>query len=58
MGEVHWRLVLDSGIDVINGLPDRLDLLGLVVWNLNVEFFFQLHDELDDVERVPRRSLR
>src|SRR6185437_11944121 len=46
------RLVLDRLLDVIDGLTHRFDLLGLVVGDLDVEFFFELHDQLDDVERV------
>jgi hypothetical protein len=38
--------------DVIDGVLDGLDLLGVFVGDLDVEGFFELHDELDDVERV------
>jgi len=34
-------------------LPHRpFDLLGLVVGDLDIEFFFEFHHEFDDVERV------
>src|SRR5437763_4642745 len=36
--------------DVIDCLPDRLDLLGLFVRDLDVEPVFELHDQLDEVE--------
>src|SRR5262249_57769863 len=39
-------------LDVVDGLTDRLDLLGLVVGDGDLELLFQLHDQLDDVERV------
>src|ERR1019366_6030014 len=38
--------------DVIDGVLDGLDLLRVLVGDLNVEGFLELHDELDDVERV------
>ena len=39
-------------LDVVDRLADGLDLLGLVVGDGDLELFFQLHDQLDDVERV------
>ena len=38
--------------DVVDGVLDGLDLLGVFVGDLDVEGFFELHDELDDVEGV------
>lgn len=38
----------DESHDVANGL----ELLCLIVWNFNVEFLFESHDELDGVEGV------
>ena len=39
-------------VDVRNGLLDRCDFLGVLIGNLDLEFFFQSHDELDGVERI------
>src|ERR1700730_7583665 len=49
--------VLRSGfgttiVDVLNGLLDRGDFLGVLIGNLDLEFFFQSHDQLDCVERI------
>src|SRR5919202_599060 len=38
--------------DVVDGLPDGLNLLGVLVRDLDPELVFQLHDQLDEVERV------
>ena len=38
--------------DVVDGVFDGLDLLGVFVGDLDVEGFFELHDEFDDVEGV------
>src|SRR5207249_6174750 len=51
-GSALLALVLDGVLDVVDGLADGLDLLGLVVGDLDVELLLQLHDQLDDVERV------
>src|SRR5262249_7740914 len=37
---------------VIDGLADRLEALGLLLGDDQVERLFQLHDQLDDVQRV------
>ena len=39
-------------LDVLDGLPDGLDLLGLFVGDGDIELLLELHDELDGVERV------
>src|SRR5882724_2954482 len=39
-------------VDVLNGLLDRGDFLGVLIGNLDLEFFFQSHDQLDCVERI------
>ena len=39
-------------LDVVDGLADGLDLLGLLVGDGDLELLFELHDQLDDVERV------
>ena len=39
-------------LDVVDGLAHRLDLLGLVVRDGDLELFFQFHHQLDDVQRV------
>src|SRR3954451_16631355 len=38
--------------DVVDGLPDRGDLLRVLVRDLDAELVLQLHDQLDEVERV------
>jgi hypothetical protein len=38
--------------DVVDGVFDSLNLLGILVGDLDVEGFFELHDEFDDVEGV------
>ena len=45
----HVQRVL---FDELDRLTESLDLLGGVIWNVDVEFLFQLHDEFDDVERI------
>src|ERR1700761_3940307 len=49
---LHCLLGLLVLFDVVDGILDGLDLLGIFVRDLNVEGFFELHDELDDVEGV------
>ena len=48
----HDVLLFVFPFDVVDGLADGLDLLGLVVRDLDVELLFQLHDQFDDIERV------
>src|SRR5438874_855225 len=38
--------------DVVDSLTDRLDLLCVLVGNLDPELVFELHDQLDEIERV------
>src|SRR5918996_995742 len=38
--------------DVVDGLPDGLDLLRVLVRDLDPELILQLHDQLDEVEGV------
>src|SRR4029078_8743874 len=38
--------------DVVDSLTDRLDLLSVLVGNLDPELVFELHDQLDEIERV------
>src|SRR6266511_3181641 len=38
--------------DVVDGLPDGLDLLRVFVGDLDPELVLQLHDQLDEVEGV------
>src|SRR4051794_20567060 len=40
------------GVDILDGVADRRDLLGGVVGNLDPELLLEGHDELDDVEAV------
>src|SRR5258706_2851973 len=46
------RLLLDVGLDVVDGLLDVGDLLGILVRNLALEFLLEGHHELDVVEGV------
>src|SRR5204862_6446019 len=39
-------------VDVLNCLLDRGDFLGVLIGNLDLEFFFQSHDQLDRVDRI------
>src|SRR5580704_7849590 len=39
-------------LDVIDGVFDRGNFLGILVRNLNAEIFLESHDQLDRVERV------
>src|SRR4051794_23561588 len=38
--------------DVVDGLPDGRDLLGILIRDLDRELVLQLHDQLDEIERV------
>src|SRR3954471_16236506 len=38
--------------DVVDGLADSRDLLGVLVRDLDPELVLELHDQLDEVERV------
>jgi hypothetical protein len=38
--------------DVVDGLADGLDLLGVLVGDLDPELILELHDQLDEVERI------
>lgn len=38
--------------DIVDGVFDGLDLLGILIRDLDVKGLFKLHDELDDVEGV------
>ena len=38
--------------DVVDGLPDSRDLLGIFVGDLDPELVLELHDQLDEVERI------
>jgi hypothetical protein len=40
------------GGDVVDGLPDGLDLLRVLVRDLDPELVLQLHDQLHEIERV------
>ena len=39
-------------VDVVDRLVDGGDLLGVLVRDLDLEFLFESHDQLDRVERV------
>src|SRR3989442_15956325 len=38
--------------DVVDGVPDGDDLLGVLVGNLEVELFLEGHHQLDGVQRI------
>src|SRR6476646_10219554 len=38
--------------DVVDGLADGRDLLGVLVRDLDPELVLELHDQLDEIERV------
>src|SRR5678816_3008864 len=40
------------GVDVVDGVPDGLDVLGLLVRDLHLELLFHRHHQLDDVQAV------
>src|SRR6476620_5117248 len=44
-------LLLGVALDVLDGFLHAGDLLGVLVGNLDAEFLFEGHDELDGVER-------
>ena len=39
-------------VDVLDCLLDRGDFLGVLIGNLDLEFLFQSHDQLDGIERI------
>src|ERR1051325_1241896 len=51
-GSSAGAFFLELGLNVVDRLPDGLDLLGFLVRNGDLEFFFQLHDQFDDVEGI------
>src|SRR5258705_9239685 len=44
-------------LDVLDGVADRHDLLGVLVGDLDVEVLLQSHDELDGIQRVGAQVL-
>src|SRR5215471_7963309 len=49
----RWRSGLGAAlVDVVDGLVDGGDLFGVLVRNLDLEFLFEGHHQLDGVERV------
>src|SRR5688572_30706407 len=46
------KLLLGVLFNEFDRVTEGLDFLGGVVWNVDVEFFFQFHDEFDNVERI------
>src|SRR3546814_4852417 len=51
-GDVPGTSGLDVGLDVVDRLLHRSDLLGFLVGDLALEFFFERHHQFDGVERV------
>src|SRR5271169_6202518 len=39
-------------LDILDGLPDGLDLLRSVVGDINVEFFFEFHHQFYHIQRI------
>lgn len=39
-------------VDVVDGMLDRGDFLGLFIRNLGLEFFLKGHDQLDSIQGV------
>src|SRR5437588_9035980 len=50
--ETSPRGVLLVRRDVVDGLADGLNLLGVLVGDLDAELVLELHDQLDEIERV------
>src|SRR5205809_3605780 len=46
-----WGALLVRG-DVVDGLADGLNLLRVLVGDLDPELVLELHDQLDEIERV------
>jgi hypothetical protein len=40
------------GLEVVHRVPDGLELVGIFVRDIDAEFLFEGHDQLDDVEGV------
>src|ERR1700737_2773350 len=51
------RLFADL-LDIPNGVADGLDLLGFLVRDVEIEFRFQRHDELDLIKRIGSQIVR
>src|SRR6476660_332081 len=39
-------------LDVIESFAHRENLFGVLIWNLDAEFFFERHDKLNSIQRV------
>src|SRR5215212_7151861 len=50
--ETSPRVGLLVGGDVVDRLADGLNLLGVLVGDLDPELILELHDQLDEIERV------
>src|SRR5690606_31547307 len=46
------RLLAALALDIADGVADGANFLGVFIGDFDAEFFFEGHDELDDVERV------
>src|SRR5436309_16106760 len=56
-GSLETWLRLLVGGDIGHGVLDRLDLLGVLVADLELEFLFERHHQLDLVERVGAQTI-
>lgn len=51
--EIHAeKLLFDVLLDIIDSIADSKNLFGLIFRDSDVEFLFDIHDEVDGVERV------
>jgi len=46
---ISFEVSLDSDELLQDSLTNCSDVFCLIVWNLNIEFFFELHDKLNSV---------
>ena len=50
-------VLLNVGLNVVDGVLDGRDFLGNVVGNGDVELFLEFHDQLDSVERISTKII-
>jgi len=54
----HAHDLFRVSFDVVDGVPDGLDFLGILVRNLDLELFLEREHELDDGERIRLEVIR
>ena len=47
---MEWQNLLAVGVDVGQGIANGEDFFGNFIGNVNAEFFFEGHNQLDQVE--------